>query len=240
MIAQRIAAVLAAILLLTTSGQAAGSGQAPGPAAGPVVVELFTSQSCSSCPPADALLAELARTRPDILALDFHVTYWDRLGWKDPYSLPAATSRQRRYAELWRRDGVYTPQLVAGGRHQAVGSDRAEVLAAIGAAAATPPAAALWLGRDAAGLVLDAGAGVGEGTLLLVGFDPARTTRVAGGENGGRTLMEVNVVRSLTPAGAWRGAAMSLRAPQPAGERTALLLQADDGRVLAAAVLPPG
>ena len=121
-----------------------------------------------------------------------------------------------------------------------MGSDRAEVLAAIGAAAATPPGASLRLGRDAAGLVLEAGAGAGTGTLLLVGFDPAHTTRIAGGENGGRTLAEVNVVRSINPAGAWHGAAVSLHMPQPAGERTALLLQADDGRLLAAAVLPPG
>lgn len=96
------------------------------------------------------------------------------------------------------------------------------------------------LGRDAAGLVLDVGAGQGTGTLVLVGFDPAHTTRVAGGENGGRTLTEVNVVRSMVPAGAWRGEVLSLHVAQPAGQRTALLLQADDGRLLAAAVLPPG
>ena len=111
------AAIAAAAFLLPAHAGAAGPQQA----ASPVVVELFTSQSCSSCPPADALLAELAATRPDILALDFHVTYWDRLGWKDPYSLPQATQRQRRYSELWGRDNVYPPQLVAGGRHQAVG-----------------------------------------------------------------------------------------------------------------------
>lgn len=231
-----LAAAIAAVALLAPPGRAAGSR----PAASPVVVELFTSQSCSSCPPADDLLTELARTRPDILALDFHVTYWDRLGWKDPYSLPQATQRQRRYAELWGRDGVYTPQLVAGGRHQAVGSDRGDVLVAIAAAAADDPAAPIQLGRDAAGLVLDVGAGHGTATLLLVGFDPAHTTRVASGENSGRMLTEVNVVRSLVPAGTWRGEAMTLHALQPAGQRTALLLQADDGRLLAAAVLPPG
>lgn len=229
-------AVLAASLLLPVQGGAAGPGQ---PVA-PVVVELFTSQSCSSCPPADALLAELARTRPDILALDFHVTYWDRLGWKDPYSLPQATGRQRRYAEQWGRDGVYTPQLVAGGRHQAIGSDRAAVLAAIADAAGDGTAATLRLERDGAGLRLEAGAGHGAGTLLLVGFDPAHTTRVAGGENGGRTLMEVNVVRSIAPAGSWRGEPVSVRVALPAGERAAALLQEGDGRILAAAVLPPG
>ena len=204
------------------------------------MVELFTSQSCSSCPPADALLAELARTRPDILALDFHVTYWDRLGWKDPYSFPGATERQRRYAGQMGRDGIYTPQLVAGGRHQTVGSDRAGVLAAITAAIADGPAATLRLGRDGAGLLVEAGAGQGAGQVLLVGFDPAHTTRVGGGENDGRTLTEVNIVRSVTAAGAWRGEPVTLRVPVPAGERTAALLQGGDGRILAAAVLPPG
>ena len=228
------AAAVAAAAVLVPPGRAAG----PRPAASPIVVELFTSQSCSSCPPADALLAELARTRPDILALDFHVTYWDRLGWKDPYSLPQATQRQNRYAEHFGRDSVYTPQLVAGGHHQAIGSDRAAVLDAIAAAGADSPAATLRLERDGAGLLLEAGAGRGAGQLLLIGFDPAHTTHVGGGENGGRTLTEANVVRSIVLAGTWHGEAVSLHAPSPAGERKALLLQADDGQVLAAALLP--
>ena len=212
----------------------------PGHAAGPVVVELFTSQSCSSCPPADALLAELSRTRPDVLVLDFHITYWDRLGWKDPYSLPQATERQRAYSQLWGSDSVYTPQLVAGGRHQAVGSDRAEVGRALAAAATDAPMVPLRLSRDGAGLVLEAEAGSGMGTLVLVGFDAMHTTRIGGGENGGRTLAEVNVVRSLASAGRWSGQAVTLHAPSPAGERVALLLQGADGRLLGAGVLPPG
>ncbi len=244
MIARSLVAAIAIVVLIAPPSRNAGARPtasppaASPPAASPIVVELFTSQSCSSCPPADDLLTELARTRPDILALDFHVTYWDRLGWKDPYSLPQATQRQRRYSELWGRNGVYTPQLVAGGRHQAVGSDRGDVLAAITAAAAEDPAALMQLGRDAAGLVLDVGAGHGAGTLLLVGFDAAHVTRIAGGENGGRTLTEVNVVRSVTAVGPWRGEAVSLHASQPAGERTVALLQAEDGRLLAAALLP--
>ena len=99
----------------------------------PIVVELFTSEGCSSCPPADALLAELAG-RPDVLALSFHVDYWDRLGWKDPFSSPDATRRQHGYADLLGLATVYTPQMVVDGRWQAVGSDRSEVEQALGSA----------------------------------------------------------------------------------------------------------
>src|ERR1700730_15285394 len=96
----------------------------------PIVVELSTPRGCSSCPPADALLAELAG-RPEVLALSFHVDYWDRLGWKDPFSSAAATERQQRYAERLGLATVDTPQIVVDGRWQAVGSNRAEVERAI-------------------------------------------------------------------------------------------------------------
>jgi hypothetical protein len=96
----------------------------------PVVVELFTSQGCSSCPPADALLGELAR-RGDVLALGFHISYWDGLGWRDPFSSQSSTDRQRAYARLLGTGQVYTPQMVVDGRREMVGSDRAAVLAAL-------------------------------------------------------------------------------------------------------------
>src|SRR5262249_25514989 len=117
-------------------------GAAPASAgARPVVVELFTSEGCSSCPPADALLAELAAS-PDLLALSLHVDYWDRLGWKDPFSSAAATRRQDRYARLLGLAAVYTPQIVVDGHWQTVGSDRDAVTPAVArarqAAAAGP------------------------------------------------------------------------------------------------------
>src|SRR5579883_1730091 len=91
---------------------------APGPVAekAPVVVELFTSQGCSSCPPADAFLGELAK-RPDVIALAFHVDYWDYIGWKDPYALPDSTERQRRYTTALGNHFLYTPEMVVDGRH---------------------------------------------------------------------------------------------------------------------------
>ena len=112
--------VLFLSLCLTVGVIAARAGERP------ILVELFTSEGCSSCPPADALLAELA-SRPDVLALSFHVDYWDRLGWKDPFSSREASQRQNRYAALLDLATVYTPQIVVDGGWQAVGSDRADV-----------------------------------------------------------------------------------------------------------------
>ena len=207
----------------------------------PVVVELFTSQSCSSCPPADALLDELSRSRADILPLGLHVTYWDRLGWRDPFSLAAATERQRRYAAQLGTGQIYTPQMVVNGRWQAVGSDRAAVLDAVAAAkahtAAVPPVPIRVTVRGD-GLFVEIGPGRGAATLWLVGFDARHATPVRGGENGGRVLVETNVVRSLSPVAEWRGEALGLPLTQPAGQRAAVLLQAENGRILGAAVLP--
>jgi hypothetical protein len=208
-------------------------------AAGPLVVELFTSQGCSSCPPADALLTELS-ARPDVLPLSFHVTYWDRLGWRDPFSLPEATERQRRYAGTLRgaslgEGQVYTPQVVVQGARDAVGSDRRALLAAL--EAARPAAVPLVLAADGDNLAIAVGEGAGSGLFWLVGFDRMHSTAVGRGENGGRRLSHSNVVRSLVSLGAWQGRPSRLSAPRPAGERAAVLLQAADGHMLGAAVL---
>lgn len=201
-------------------------------AARPVVLELFTSQSCSSCPPADALLADLAASDPGILALDFHVDYWNYLSWHDHFSLPAATARQRAYAVTLGAE-IYTPQLVIDGKAQAVGSDRGAVTAAIRSAREAPPAAPTLELKHAGGqLEVMVGAGTGHAHLLLVGFDPMHVTQVGAGENAGRTLTEINVVRGIVPLGNWSGAPLSLAAANPGGTRAALLLQAADGAIL--------
>jgi hypothetical protein len=205
----------------------------------PLVLELFTSQGCSSCPPADAYLGELKRERPDFLVLDFHIDYWDSLGWKDPFSLPQSTARQQAYDSLLSSE-VYTPQLVVGGSRQAVGSDRDAVAAAIAAAyqdrAAAPPVS---LAVSAAGsdLVIDVGPGTGGASLWLVGYDDRHTTAIGRGENGGLTETEVNIVRSIRPIATWTGGSLHLSVPKPMGERAAVLLQGANGRILGAAEL---
>ena len=223
--------LIAALLLFT-----AGAAPAETPR-GPVVLELFTSEGCSSCPPADALLTELA-THPDLLPLAFHVTYWDSLGWKDPFSLAAATARQRAYAEHLGSDTVYTPELVVNGQRAVVGSDRGAVAAAIEAAShAAPALASLRLRAGQAGLAVDVGGGSGSATIWLAGYDHQHRTAIGRGENGGRTLLEANIVRSMRPIGTWTGQPMHFDVEPVAGEEAAVLLQAPDGRILGAARL---
>ncbi|KQP58557.1 DUF1223 domain-containing protein [Methylobacterium sp. Leaf108] len=202
----------------------------------PVVVELFTSQSCSSCPPAEAVLTDL-RDQPDVLALGFHVTYWNRLSWRDTVSLPAATDRQEAYARTLGETRVFTPQMVIDGRRSVLGSQRGEVAAAIAEARRASPVAAMTLVRKGGDLVVGLGAGAGSGRIVLVGFDREVRTAVARGENAGRDLVQSNVVRSVRDLGGWTGAARTVTQPAPAGSDAAVLLQAADGRILGAARL---
>ena len=205
----------------------------------PIVVELFTSQGCSSCPPADSLVAELARSRPDLLPLTFHVTYWNDLGWRDPFSFAAATERQRHYVWLDVSPNVYTPAMIVDGRFDAVGSDPAAVAAALSRAAADEQTAtAVELALDGGQLTINLGPGAGRGTVLLVGYDRQHQTHVGRGENGGRILLEANIVRSMAVAGAWNGSATRLQAAMPAGELVAVIVTGDDGRILGAGRLP--
>jgi hypothetical protein len=205
----------------------------------PVVVELFTSQSCSSCPPADALLGELAQ-RPEILALGFHVTYWDGAGWRDPLARQESTERQMVYSRRLAGGQVYTPQMVIDGTVDAVGSDRARVLAAI--ANARPVAeAAVSFAPDRRSVTVGAGAVAASPErpmVLLARYALSRTTRVAGGENASRTLIDRNGVETLTTLGTWDGVPASFPIESPAsGDGMAVLIQAADGHILGAAQL---
>ena len=201
----------------------------------PVVVELFTSEGCSSCPPADAFLTDLARGRRDVLPLAFHVTYWNSLGWRDPYSLDAATSRQSQYGSRF-GDGSYTPEMVVDGQKGLVGSERGEAEAAIASAERQDRTAApVHLSRQGGRVSITVGAGSGSGRILLVGFDPEHRTAVGRGENSGRTLTESNIVRSIRSVGQWTGAALTLDEDAPAGQEVAVLMEAPGGAIIGAA-----
>jgi hypothetical protein len=218
----------------TTLILAAAAARRAAAASSPVVVELFTSQGCNSCPPADAYLAELAH-RPGILALAYHIDYWDQLGWRDPFSSAAATARQRAYAQALGLHTIYTPQMVIDGRIDAVGSDRPQVAAAIAASAATP-AVPVALEPEQDALAIRVGAGTGRGRIWLMEYDLMHETRVRAGENAGRTLVNVNIVRSIEDIGPWAGAAASFTRARPRpGTGSAVLLQSAGGAVLGAA-----
>ncbi|QBR03467.1 DUF1223 domain-containing protein [Paraburkholderia pallida] len=201
----------------------------------PVVVELFTSEGCSSCPPADRFLSELSDTRTDVLPLAFHVTYWNQLGWKDPFSFDAADARQAQYAQRF-RDFAYTPEMVVDGKAEMVGSNRTAASAAIdhaksmGVTAATVNAT-----REGGRVSVSIGPGSGSARVLLVAYDARHVTPIGRGENAGHTLTESNVVRSLATIGQWSGTALTLHADAGAGEHLAVLLEADDGAIVGAA-----
>ncbi len=204
----------------------------------PIVLELFTSEGCSSCPPADALLHRLATGTDTLLPLAFHVTYWNYLGWRDPFSLEAATARQRAYANLTASHSVYTPQLIIEGRQEVVGSDELAVLRALRTAAAEmppPPPLRLTDANGQAEIELGAAPGLPPGLVLLLGYDREHRTAIGRGENSGHTLLEANIVRAVVPLGSWNGEPLRLRHARPAGDRLAVLVQAADGRMLAAA-----
>ncbi|MET3665053.1 DUF1223 domain-containing protein [Caulobacter sp. 1776] len=222
--------VFAALALLSAATPAVAADR-------PVVIELFQSQGCSSCPPANANLNAIAG-RPDVLALSFGVTYWDQLGWKDTFATKAYTDRQRAYA---RALGVQlgTPEMVIEGRDSVVGMDPRQVDSALRNARPvneTRIASASGSVQIAAGRTPNRPADV-----WLVRYDP-RVQRVSiqRGENGGKTLPHRDIVRQLTRLGAWNGAAVSFTppaSPDPA-YRTAVLVQAPDGGpILAAARL---
>ena len=201
----------------------------------PVVVELFTSQGCSACPPADALLAELA-ARSDVLPLAFHVTYWNSLGWRDPFSLDLATDRQRVYQRLLGTEALYTPQMIVDGRTDVIGSDRRAVAYAI-AAAMLDSTVPVGVTRSGRGVQIAVGAGKGDASVIVVGYDSVRRTSVQRGENAGRQLSESNIVRNFQKVADWTGQPLSLAIPLPMAERVAIILQASDGRILGAASL---
>lgn len=217
-----LGAVLAAALAACSSGQAAPlapkvSGH------GLQVVELFQSQGCSSCPPANANVLALA-DRPDVLTLSWQVTYWDYLGWKDTYAQPAFTARQNAYASALHHDGVFTPQVVVNGRGDVVGGRQGEVEGAL---------QRFDRGGDSVSVKLTGGDLTVSGSsapssVYLVRYDPRIVQiPIKAGENGGRTLPHRNVVRELALLGKFSGGMQhwNLPAAKQAGLKTAVLVQ---------------
>jgi hypothetical protein len=211
------------------------------------VIELFTSQGCSSCPPADALLKHYA-DRADIVALSLPVDYWDYLGWKDTLASPKYTSRQRAYANSFGAQ-PYTPQVVVNGLTHVVGSHAHDIDQAIKATSAQIESSRvpLSLFSDGRTLTINVGPAADKaeasGTLWLAAVRTKVDVDVLHGENRGRKLSYYNVVRELTPVGMWSGKANRLELPHEAilrtGERCAVLLQSEGGgRIIAAAWMP--
>jgi hypothetical protein len=229
-IAKLALAGFAVVAMGATSAEAAD-------AAHPTVVELFQSQGCSSCPPANANLIALSQ-RPDILALSFGVTYWDQLGWKDTFAQPMFTNRQWDYAHALHHDNVFTPQVVVNGRLDGVGAQPGEIemLARRADRAMTGPAVSIASGAVAVGA---ASAPAGGADVWLVRYDPRIVQApIRRGENGGKTLPHRNVVRDLVRLGHWNGTAQRFALPAASDPalRTAVLVQtAGAGPILAAA-----
>ncbi|GLQ45360.1 hypothetical protein GCM10007862_04110 [Dyella lipolytica] len=193
-----------------------------------VVVELFQSQGCSSCPPAESNINALAEG-PGVLALSFGVTYWDELGWKDTFAMPAYTERQWNYAHYRGRETVWTPQVYVNGHTDLVGTDRTQLDEAIARATSDGPSIAWSDGK----LVIHAARSPDAACdVWLVRYDP-RTLHVAigGGENGGRTLPQKNVVRELIHLGTWEGEERSFSIPPSSlsGLQTSALVQVHAG-----------
>jgi len=204
------------------------------------VVELFTSEGCSSCPPADEFLGDLAR-RDDILALSLHVDYWDYIGWKDPFGDARFTRRQRDYGDRLRLRYVYTPQVVVDGAYETVGSDRAQVLAAISRAQALPRVAVRLTGTASSGMAVELpAADVGPVNVYAVFYARHRDSNVRRGENSGRKLSHANVVLDMNRIAEWNGSATSIpvAASPRGGDVCAVILQsASSGHIIGAARL---
>ena len=213
-----------------------------GSAQGPVVVELFTSQGCSNCPPVDALLAELA-DHEDVIALALHVDYWDYIGWADTFANPAYSARQNAYAYAAGSTVVYTPQIVIGGTVRMVGNEPMAVVSQIMEYAEMPDAVAIDIARDGDAFRMEAqlvGEAPSDGMIVqLVRYTPHEQVSIQRGENADRTLEYHNIVRDWQVVAEWDGrTAFSAEISRLGSEPHVVIIQAaGNGPILAAARL---
>lgn len=216
---------------------AVGAAQA---GSGPVVVELFSSQGCAACPPADRLVAELAQ-REDVLPLALHVDYWDYIGWADTFADPAFSRRQKEYARRAGRDMIYTPQMIVDGRDEIAGAKPMQLAEAIARGAAHDRRVEIEVSRQGGAVVarLTPRDGLGEGPfdVHIVQYAPLLQVEITRGENAGRRMDYANVVRDWRRLGRWDGTAPAeFRTQVDPGLRAAILVQrAGLGPIVAAA-----
>lgn len=208
----------------------------------PVIVELFTSQGCSSCPQADQVLQDIADTQhAQVLPLSMHVDYWNYIGWEDPYSSAQATARQRAYGSAFSRRGIYTPQAVIDGQYETIGSYRRSVQSFIKDAQAgmVDIPINLILNDDELTIMLPETSNLPASDIIVIGYESSLpATKVTRGENRGKTLSHPNVVRSLERVGPWRGEAATYTAKRPATEKLVVIIQQSGQRtILGAQVL---
>lgn len=232
-------ASFAASLCLVTPENALAQQQA-GAISEPVVVELFTSQGCSSCPPADAILKQLAE-RQDVLALALHVDYWDYIGWKDVFASPAHTRRQKGYAHVAGRKMIYTPQMIVMGQRDVSGADAMGIANAISSHQAAPRPVALEVQRAGNRVTLSLAARAElpdiPVTLQILRYTPLQTVDIARGELAGNRLDYANIVVDMEQVGVWNGQEPTEFTIEIEGELPAAVLvqQGPFGPVLAAA-----
>lgn len=223
-----VGSILLSLFCAITAPPVAAAGQPS------TVVELFTSQGCSSCPPANANLIKVSNLK-NVLALSFSVTYWDYLGWKDTFGKPEFTERQVTYEPALGQAGPFTPQMVVNGAFTVVGNELTEIDSLLGQVAPLegPPLALRGNRID-----IGKGAGPGNADVWLVRYDPrTEAVPVSRGENGGATLQHTHVVHNLKRLGTWNGSKISFSLPgTDAGLRTAVLVQRPDGGPILSAI----
>ncbi|GIL41768.1 DUF1223 domain-containing protein [Roseiterribacter gracilis] len=228
----RIHAILLALFAALGLGRTAGAET-------PVVVELFTSQGCSSCPPADAVLADLAK-RPGVIALAWHVDYWNNLGWKDPYSGAGGTQRQRDYKTALKLPHLYTPQTIVQGTSDIVGTQGIEINRTVDAARKQDSIAVQARWQNDGTLAIDLPATATSANVRVVVYDRGETQSVTAGENAGRQLNTTHPVASSKALPRWNGEATTLTTRPDLTAHSAgvvVLLQNDQLHVLGAATL---
>ena len=229
----KLLALVAAILIGVTATQSRAEGAS-------VVVELFTSQGCSSCPPADALLARLGEY-DDVIPLALHVDYWDYIGWKDKFAHPAFTKRQKAYARNLGTNVIYTPQMVINGSDEAAGTRTMDVSDLVQAHKAKGLPIRIDISRSGDALTIK-GAASGSARnsdLILVRYIPSATVEIARGENAGKTLSHAFVVTEWTDIGDWDGSAPLTATVPVSGQNPIVVLVQSKGQgpILAAARL---